>query len=482
LIADARELALALPDRVLLAALDYVLRERVADAVVQGGRVAARVLGSRDEYRAEAAMEPLRDTRCSCSLRQPCRHSAAVAIAYLRHPEQFVRLAGPGDAPSDAVFALVAGRVDPLAPLRPARGDAVNTAPQAPNWRALRAAADLGALDAAVRWLERQAVGERDDDQAAQAAATLAALAPLAPTCGPDRGRRLASLYTALDEERLGRALGAFLHALEGPALAAARAALEHALWASADQSARGGGEEGAARALAWLCEEARARGGEEAALALARAHEGLSGSARHEAESLWRLGRPDEAAHVAQAAYLHACGDDSGRLYALLREMGSAGHAGAQAFLRAAWEADPRPDRLEDLLAMGDAQARAATRVAAEAVLARHHRFDLLTALARQGGDQEAAVRWALRDGSFAAPPSDCRSLADAVAADRPLLALELLGAAYRRERDPERRRRVVARARALGHDHAELGQAWPVLRRRWFPEGGQTRSAPPS
>jgi hypothetical protein len=489
LIADARERALGLPDRVLLAALEYVLRDRVTDAVVQGGRVAARILGARDEYRVEASLDPFLQIRCTCTLKPPCRHCAAAVVAYLRRPELFARVPESESALGDGLFSLAAGRPDPLASLRPSRGAEAAEEVREPDWAALVEAGGRSALDTLLRWLERATHGGQrplSDDAATHAAETLGGLVGYAPRCGPELARRLVGIYLESADSVVAEALGAFLHAVEGNARQAARAATEHAVWAAADAQALrrdGSMEEGRGRrALDWLCDDAGAHGGEGDRLLTARAHTGLPGAAWHQAASLWRQGRVEEAAHVAQAAFLHARAGESQRLYALLCEMGRQGDAGVIAFLRAAWEADPDPARLDDLLSMGDEGARAEARRAAAAVLARRHRFDLLTALARRDDDVEAAVRWAVRDGAFAATPEDCQALADSVAPARPLLALELLGAAYRREGDPDRRRRIVARARAIERSNAELRQAWPVLRRRWFPEGGQPRPARPS
>lgn len=491
IIATARERALGLADRVLLAALEYVLADKVVDAVVQDGRVAARILGARDEYRVEAVVEPFAHIRCTCSLRPPCRHSAAAVVAYLRRPELFARLPGADMALAEALFALSAGRPDPLARLRSGAGAEAARAAGEPDWAALREAGGRSALDTLLRWLERATDGGRralSDDAAGQTAETLGALVGYAPGCPPELARRLVGIYVASADAIVAEAVGAFLHALEGEGLRAARTAAEHAAWATADAAAAGpggtnGGQDGRLRrAVDWLCDDARSRSGEEGRLAMARAHAGLAGAAWHEAAGLLALGRAGEAAHVAQGAFLHARTDESARLYALLCAMGRAGDVGVIAFLRAAWEADPGAARLDDLLSMGDAATRAETRRAAEAVLSRRHRFDLLTALARRDGDVEAAVRWAVRDGASAAAPDDCQALSEAVAATRPLLALELLGAAYRRESDPERRRRIVARARALERSSAELRQAWPVLRRRWFPEGAHSPRARPS
>ncbi len=477
LVASPAERALGLPDRVLLDALDYVLRERVVDTVRLGSALGGRVLGARDEYRAEVTLDPFAQVRCSCRLHPPCRHAAAVAVAYLRAPEGFAQLPEEGVL-GRSVFALVAGWDAPLAPLlRPVRvaGDVTE-----PDWSAL-AAGGRAAVGRLVPWLEAATDGGRralDPAVAERLARTLADLLPDArERVGADGARALADLYAHAADPAVAAPLGVLLGSLGERARDAARIRLERTAW-EAHEGRRDHADDGhaamvEARAVEWLCDDAQSEGGPEAGLAVARAHRGLAAAALAEARCLLRLGRADEAARVAEGAYLHAEPQDAARLYALLRDLGMAGHAGVLAFLQAAWEALPDRSRLDDLLAMGDAATRARTLAAAEAVLARRHRFDDLTRLCREADDLEAAVRWALRDGIHAAPPDVCADLADAVAAERPLLALELLGAAYRREGTADRRRRLLARARSIVRPRSDLAEAWPILRRRWFSEG---------
>jgi|GEM_PF-3105018 len=481
-VATARERAMGLSDAVLLSALDYVLGDRVVDGARLGGRVAGRVIGARDDYRAEARLEPFGDSRCTCDRGQPCRHSAAVAMAYLRRPERFVALADAADPVTRSLFAFAAGRDEPLAPLH------VDVVPvqDRPAPDALAAALDsmvpLQAVARLSRWLAGQTLAAGTD--LLPLAAWLGRL-PTGRAATPATARAMMRLYLAGLVEPLGAAVEAWLGSLEGPSADAARATAEHAAWADAvdegddvDVSDRQGRSR---RALAWLCDTAGAVGGPSAVAAVAGAHRGLPGAGARLAAALLSLGRLEEAAREAQSAYLHAHGEDAATLYPLLRELGRIGAPGVAEFLRSAWEAHPDGPRLGDLLEMGDETFRARTAASAREVLTAQRRFDLLCALALRERDQDDAIRWALRDDGTFVDAATVRSLAEAVSADRPLLATQLLGAAFRRTPAPAERRRLVARARAIGRGRADLGGGWHTLRRRWFPEGPGADAAPP-
>lgn len=478
LVLGQRERALGLPDRILAAAMDYVLDDRVVDGVVLGEHVAARIIGARDDYRAQALPGDAAKASCSCGRRQPCRHAAAVALEYVRRPQVFVRLAQE-DAPlAETVFRLVAGRAEPLAPLRAGETAAALQVP-AFDWDIVGRLPASQAMERIVRWLEA-APQETGEERVAQILASLADTVRMQA----DLAGRVMRLYLKGGPGGLDSALGGLTHVLEGDALARARAVAERVLWTAVDETDGNWSERALARrAVAWLAEQAEVEGGPEAVAAWARAHPGVLWARVIEAQALARLGRGAEAAACAQAAYLQAHGDASDRLYALLVSLGQASVPGVAAFLRAAWEAAPSDTTLWPLLAMGDEAERARTRAAAVRTLTRHHRFDLLCRMARSDGDRDGAVRWALRDGRHAAPPDLCRTLAEDAADGQPLVAIELLGAAYRRLPSPDERRRVLARAQALGRRHADLGAGWRTLRRRWFPEGveGQRTVAPP-
>jgi hypothetical protein len=454
--------SLGVDEGLLLAALDYVLDERVVEGVLLGEQAAARVVGHRDDYRAEARVRPFGRTRCTCGRPQPCRHAVAVALAYLRGSTPFLPLADGGEGWAETVFALVAGRPDPLAPLARARGP--EDRPE-PDWAAL---ADLPAGSGAERvtaWLAASAAEGGALERAARWLAERAAEGAPLPAAS---ARRLAHLYPRLAPGPLADAVAAWLGALGGEAREAAWTALEHAAWAAAEGET--GGRREAERAVSLLCRLAQEQG-DEAVLAVARAHRQACAPQACEAEALARLGRREEAARAAQAAYLHAEGEEAERLYVLMRDLGQAGVAGVADFLRAAWEAQPTWPALRDLLAMGDASQRARMRARAEEVLVRQRRFDLLCTLAEGEGDLEAAVRWALREDGRTADAPACRRLAEAVARGRPLAAVELLGAAYRRATAREDRRRALSRARSISRRHPEIARHWPILHRRWFP-----------
>ncbi|MDI3298660.1 MAG: SWIM zinc finger domain-containing protein [Bacillota bacterium] len=79
--------------RALEAAWDYWMLGRVQARVRWRDRLAGRVDGYRDRYRVRArpSAEGV-ESACSCGRRQPCRHAAALLLAWSREPESFADL------------------------------------------------------------------------------------------------------------------------------------------------------------------------------------------------------------------------------------------------------------------------------------------------------------------------------------------------------------------------------------------------------
>lgn len=94
-------LAALLPTGTFAAAMDYLIDGRVAARVRRGDRIYAHVRGYSDTYRAAfGAGEPLTGA-CECGRAQPCRHAAAVALAWAAERDSFLDL--------DRLLAQLAG-------------------------------------------------------------------------------------------------------------------------------------------------------------------------------------------------------------------------------------------------------------------------------------------------------------------------------------------------------------------------------------
>ncbi|MGE5590328.1 MAG: SWIM zinc finger family protein [Bacillota bacterium] len=130
------DLARLLPAPLLSAAEDYVIAERLRRPAVAGSRLAARLEGFRSDYDVAARVDgDGLTTTCTCGRRQPCRHAAALVLAWMRRRSWFVDLDALlqplADRPGEELVALL-GRIavepgDRLAPLEEAANIAVSS-------------------------------------------------------------------------------------------------------------------------------------------------------------------------------------------------------------------------------------------------------------------------------------------------------------------------------------------------------------------
>lgn len=477
--------ATGLPETVLLAGLDYVLEDRVTNCLAQTDALAGTVDGHTGEYRVEVRTGQPPASRCECKAPTFCRHAAAVLLTWARDRERFVVL-DSADLPSqglkEALFQMAAGDPEPLASLRGAPGRAASTELRATALtNAFETAEEEGphALLGFVHHVCCTESGPFDAPSAriiGQAFKAAIAVPPnafldlettegLLKRYGMGMGRRdldseLRRLLLAATPSRLGD----FLWALTATAVWQARVDLSHNS-SDHDANARAG------RAVSLLLDLAERQGGTEALLQTAAEHASLPGVGERRARTLATLGRLDEAAQVAEGAYLHATGREAMALYHLLITFARRGISGVRGFLLAIWEAQPTAEGLAALRDLGTNEERRAFCQAAVTTLARHRRHDLLTTWYLLEDHPLAAAREAMRAGPHAVDTAGCAALAHRLADSEPLTAVHLYGAAFRRCEDPAERRLLVRRARALV-EGGKLGE-WNEVRRRHFPEG---------
>ena len=128
------------PSGLLAAADDYVVAERLRRLMAAGDRLAGGLEGFRADYEVTArlALDGAEYT-CTCGARQPCRHAAALVLAWTRRRSWFTDLddllrplaASQGEDLIGLLGRLAVEPDDRLAPLR----DAVAAMP-APGWEA----------------------------------------------------------------------------------------------------------------------------------------------------------------------------------------------------------------------------------------------------------------------------------------------------------------------------------------------------------
>lgn len=87
----AERIASLLPAGAFAAAMDYLLDGRVTARVRRGERIYAHVRGYSDAYRVAFDGEALSGA-CECGRAQPCRHAAAVALAWAAERDSFLDL------------------------------------------------------------------------------------------------------------------------------------------------------------------------------------------------------------------------------------------------------------------------------------------------------------------------------------------------------------------------------------------------------
>lgn len=123
------DLSRILPAPLLTAAEDYLVAERLRRPAAAGSRLAARLEGFRSDYDVSARLdEEGLTTTCTCGRHQPCRHAAALVLAWMRRRSWFTDLDALlrplATRPGDELVALL-GRIavepdDRLTPLEEA--------------------------------------------------------------------------------------------------------------------------------------------------------------------------------------------------------------------------------------------------------------------------------------------------------------------------------------------------------------------------
>lgn len=108
------QLAATLPAGTFAAAMDYLLDGRVTARVRRGERIYAHVRGYSDTYRAAFGGGETLTGACECGRAQPCRHAAAVALAWAAERDSFLDLdrllAGLTGPQVEAALAYVVDR------------------------------------------------------------------------------------------------------------------------------------------------------------------------------------------------------------------------------------------------------------------------------------------------------------------------------------------------------------------------------------
>lgn len=356
----------------LTAAEDYLVAERLRQPIAAGSRLTARLEGFRGDYEVTADLTGGADFFCSCGQRQPCRHVAALVLAWLRRRSWFtdvdVLVRPLAAAPVDNLLALLsrlaADPEDRLTPLLEAvqgvvTGQGAGTQPWAEPGRWLEpdaAAAAVVALagrwdeaagrlkgaaprkaaggDTQTAWQELIGVAEQGADLLGHTrdeaglltrfvGACLAQFAPLAVTAAVPlaaRGlavRALASIVGSGAVE-LAKPAAAALAALAAPdteLVGLAEALLLGQVWLQ-DAEWRGAGQPIPAAALlreGLLLEAAAdllvAVGREAAAVAALEPFPHIWQATLRRVAILRELGRPDEALQAARAGLEHAQG-----------------------------------------------------------------------------------------------------------------------------------------------------------------------------
>jgi hypothetical protein len=484
---EAETLGPALPEGLRLAAMDYVLNDRVRDGLVWRGRLAATVAGHRADYRVEVVPGPPPQARCDCGRPDLCRHAAAVLLGAGERPEAFIQLdqidaAASPQALAASLFALAAGTADPLSALRRPRPARPRRPPLGASWQRAQAEGPHAVLEFVRRTVMRPEPLDAAEAALATEAAQRAAQAParLTAEAGADLldrvlagtgWRDLDVALAALLVRGCGRDTLPFLTAAAQAGVWRARADLERRPGDAAMQ-------ERLRRGAALLLDLAEREQGAAGVVRAASAHAGLPGVGVRAARALLATGSRDEAARTAEAALLTALPADVPALRAVLEELAHAGADGVYAFLAALWEADPSPQGLDCLLTAGRPEERQAFRRTAAATLRARRRTDLLVTLRLAEGEVRQAAGEALHDGPHAAAPAVCEALAQQLRDEEPLLSVRLLGAAFRRSAEPAARRGLVRRARKIVED-AGIG-SWELVRRRHFPERRPSAGGP--
>lgn len=136
------DLAALLPAPLLTAAEDYLVAGRLRQPLAAGPRLATRLEGFRADYDVTASFageQPI--LTCTCGKRQPCRHSAALVLAWVRRRPWFIDLdellrplaAAPGQDLVRLLGRLAAEPDDRLTPLLEAAGRFARDPEQAPT-------------------------------------------------------------------------------------------------------------------------------------------------------------------------------------------------------------------------------------------------------------------------------------------------------------------------------------------------------------
>lgn len=359
------QLVAALPSTTFATAMDYLIDGRVTARVRRGEWLYAHVRGHSDTYRAAFGGGETLTGACECGRTQPCRHAAAVALAWAAERDSFLdldrllaQLTGPqveaalayvvdrclGPAGVDSALALLelssdAGDRDPLSleaylgAVRrlalcpaPARAAAVSELRARAGRLATRQGRTAGARALAALLAETaRAAGDAMPtadralaDELRAAAADLAALLKPGGLDGAALRPALVDLGAAVMAAPPG-VLSDLLHAgaLLGPAAAEYLVQRTRAALALACAEAAADGQTPAALAgerargrASVLVEFLLAEGRDDDAVAFARAEARGPVGPRPLIEALTGAGRWDEAIAEARAALLAADGD----------------------------------------------------------------------------------------------------------------------------------------------------------------------------